>query len=72
MGEMGFFTSHSNSGDNSKIPDIKDSTPYKTASHRYTISIYGEWEVKSIPNVKETKIRGIVDWIKGDNDNRDL
>ena len=47
-GEMGFFTSHSSTNDNSKIPDIKDSSPYRKANKRYTLSLYGEWIIEDI------------------------
>ena len=45
---MGFLTSHSSTNDNSKIPDIKDSTPYRQANTRYTLSLYGELRIKGV------------------------
>ena len=71
-GEMGFFTSHSSTNDNSKIPDIKDSSPYIKANKRYTLSLYGEWIIEDIQYFKEMKIRGTLDWTKGNEDEGDL
>ena len=71
-GEMGFFTSHSSTNDNSKIPDIKDSSPYIKANKRYTLSLYGEWRIEDIQYFKEMKIRGTLDWTKGNEDEGDL
>ncbi|MCI6114994.1 MAG: hypothetical protein MR687_06880 [Spirochaetales bacterium] len=71
-GEMGFYTSHSSSNDNTKIPDIKDSTPYKSANVRYTLSLFGEWRIEDIHYFKEIEIRGALDWTKGNEDKGDL
>ena len=71
-GEMGFYTSHSSSNDNTKIPDIKDSTPYKSANARYTLSLFGEWRIEDIHYFKEIEIRGALDWTKGNEDKGDL
>ncbi len=71
-GEMGFYTSHSSSNDNTKIPDIKDSTPYKSANMRYTLSLFGEWRIEDIHYFKEIEIRGALDWTKGNEDKGDL
>ncbi|MDD6840958.1 MAG: hypothetical protein PUD65_06605 [Spirochaetales bacterium] len=71
-GEMGFYTSHSSSNDNTKIPDIKDSTPYKSANVRYTLSLFGEWRIEDIHYFKEIEIRGALDWTKGNEDEGDL
>ena len=71
-GEMGFYTSHSSSNDNTQIPDIKDSTPYKSANARYTLSLFGEWRIEDIHYFKEIEIRGALDWTKGNEDKGDL
>ena len=71
-GEMEFYTSHSSSNDNTKIPDIKDSTPYKSANARYTLSLFGEWRIEDIHYFKEIEIRGALDWTKGNEDKGDL
>ena len=57
-GEMGFLTSHSSTNDNSKIPDIKDSTPYRKANKRYTLYLYGELRIKGVHFFKERELRG--------------
>ena len=69
---MGFLTSHSSTNDNTKIPDIKDSTPYKSANVRYTLSLFGEWRIEDIHYFKEIEIRGALDWTKGNEDKGDL
>ena len=71
-GEMGFFTSHSSTNDNSDIPDIKDSTPYKRANERYKISFFGEWRIENVHYFKEMEMRGALDWTKGNEDKGDL
>ena len=71
-GEMGFYTSHSSSNDNTQIPDIKDSTPYKSANARYTLSLFGEWRIEDIHYFKEIEIRGALDWTQGNEDKGDL
>ena len=71
-GEMGFFTSHSTTGDNSKVPDIKDSTPYGEDTKRYTLSLYGEWEIMEIRYVKEMDLRFALDLTKTTKDSGDF
>ena len=55
---MGFLTSHSSTNYNSKIPDIKDSTPYRKANKRYTLSLHGELRIKGVHFFKERELRG--------------
>ena len=55
---MGFLTSHSSTNDNSKIPDIKDSTPCRKANKRYTLSLYGELRIEDVHFFKEIELRG--------------
>lgn len=71
-GKMGFFTPHSTTGDNSKVPDIKDSTPYGEDTKRYTLSLYGEWEIMEIRYVKEMDLRFALDLTKTTKDSGDF
>ena len=71
-GEMNFFVSHSLSGDNSKIPDIKESTPYKNAHNRVTLSLFGEGVIQDVPIFDQLKLRCAIDWTKGSEDKGDL
>ncbi len=71
-GEMDYFTSHSIFGDNTKVPDIKDNTPYGEATKRITLSLYEEWNIKNVFKYGDVKVRGALDWTKGSEDKGDL
>lgn len=62
-GEMGFFTSHNSSGDNTDGPDIMDSTPYGTATRYTTFSLYGKYIVPKFVKWMDANVYGEVDYL---------
>lgn len=71
-GEMDYFHSHNSENDNSKIPDIKDKTPYGESSMRTTISVFGEYRLPTLWEKIDTTLRMVMDWTKSEKDKGDF
>lgn len=56
-GELDMLHSHNKDGDNSKIPNIKDTTPTGNANYRFYISLYGEYFIPSFLIFKENSVK---------------